>query len=84
MSTLAELLARDTREGELYETLPDGRLRCYACGHCCPLPNGAIGVCKVRFNQNGKLRASKNGEPSVVLDRRGQATGGRPLDDFGA
>ena len=25
MSTLAELLARDTREGELYETLPDGR-----------------------------------------------------------
>src|SRR5256714_8933665 len=55
MSTLAEVLAHETREGELYERLPDGRLRCYACGHCCPLPEGAIGVCKVRFNQGGKL-----------------------------
>src|SRR5262249_52724269 len=55
MSSLAEVLARDTREGELYETLPDGRLRCYACGHCCPLPEGAVGVCKVRFNEGGRL-----------------------------
>ena len=56
MSTLAEVLSRETREGDLYETLPDGRLRCYACGHCCPLPNGAIGVCKVRFNEDGRLQ----------------------------
>jgi pyruvate formate lyase activating enzyme len=56
MSTLAEVLARGTRDGELYDVLPDGRLRCYACGHQCPLPEGAIGVCKVRFNQNGRLR----------------------------
>src|SRR3954465_5531604 len=56
MSTLAEVLARETREGELYDTLPDGRLRCYACGHCCPLPEGAIGVCKVRFNEGGRRR----------------------------
>jgi pyruvate formate lyase activating enzyme len=56
MSTLAEVLARETREGDLYDTLPDGRLRCFACGHCCPLPEGAIGVCKVRFNEGGKLR----------------------------
>ncbi len=56
MSTLAELLARETREGELYNVLPDGRLRCYACGHCCPLPEGAVGVCKVRFNEGGRLR----------------------------
>jgi len=56
MSTLAEVLARETREGDLYETLPDGRLRCFACGHCCPLPEGAIGVCKVRFNEGGRLR----------------------------
>ena len=55
MSTLAEVLARETREGELYETLGDGRLRCHACGHCCPLPEGAIGVCKVRFNRGGRL-----------------------------
>jgi pyruvate formate lyase activating enzyme len=56
MSTLAEVLARETRDGELYDVLADGRLRCYACGHCCPLPNGAIGVCKVRFNEGGRLR----------------------------
>jgi pyruvate formate lyase activating enzyme len=56
MSTLAELLARTTREGTLYDRLPDGRLRCYACGHCCPLPEGAIGVCKVRFNEHGRLQ----------------------------
>ena len=55
MPTLAELLTARTREGELYETLPDGRLRCFACGHCCPLPEGAVGVCKVRFNEGGKL-----------------------------
>jgi pyruvate formate lyase activating enzyme len=55
MSSLAEILGRETREGELYERLPDGRLRCFACGHCCPLPDGAVGVCKVRFNQGGKL-----------------------------
>ncbi len=53
--TLAEVLARETREGDLYDTLPDGRLRCFACGHCCPLPEGAVGVCKVRFNQGGRL-----------------------------
>src|SRR5213594_3836097 len=56
MSTLAEVLSRETREGDLYDTLPDGRLRCYACGHCCPLPDGAVGVCKVRFNEGGRLR----------------------------
>jgi pyruvate formate lyase activating enzyme len=55
MSTLAEVLARETRPGDLYETLSDGRLRCVACGHCCPLPDGAIGVCKVRYNEGGRL-----------------------------
>src|SRR3954463_11928820 len=55
MSTLAEVLARETRTGDLYETLSDGRLRCFACGHCCPLPEGAIGVCKVRYNEGGRL-----------------------------
>lgn len=56
MSTLAETLARETREGELVERLDDGRLRCVACGHACPLPDGAVGVCKVRFNDGGRLK----------------------------
>ena len=40
----------------MYDVLPDGRLRCVACGHRCPLPDGALGVCKVRFNEGGQLR----------------------------
>src|ERR1700720_744753 len=55
MPTLAEVLARETRTGDLFVVLPDGRRQCVACGHCCPLPEGAIGVCKVRFNRNGRL-----------------------------
>ena len=55
MPTLAEVLAQETRTGDLFVVLPDGRRQCVACGHCCPLPDGAIGVCKVRFNQGGRL-----------------------------
>ena len=53
--TLADILTRLTREGELYEKLPDQRLRCYACGHRCVIPEGRPGVCKVRFNKGGVL-----------------------------
>jgi pyruvate formate lyase activating enzyme len=56
VSTLADSLASHTRDGELYDVLDDGRLRCYACGHRCPLPDQAVGVCKVRFNSGGRLR----------------------------
>jgi pyruvate formate lyase activating enzyme len=55
-SPLAEVLARYTKEGELYETLPERKLRCFACGHRCLIPEGQLGVCKVRFNKEGKLR----------------------------
>ena len=39
-SPLADLLATYTREGELYEKLPDQRVRCFACGHRCLIPPG--------------------------------------------
>lgn len=55
MKSLAERLAEQTREGELYEALDRKRVRCYACGHACPIPEGFPGVCKVRFNRGGKL-----------------------------
>ena len=55
MKTLAEILEGHTREGELYEPIDKGRIRCYACGHACPIPDGAAGVCKVRFNRGGRL-----------------------------
>ncbi len=56
MATLAQALAARTREGDLWEPLDGHRIRCYACGHECPLPEGALGVCKVRFNRGGRLR----------------------------
>ena len=55
MSTFAQILRESVREGDLYETLDDHRVRCYACGHCCPIADGQRGVCKVRFHQGGKL-----------------------------
>ncbi|MBE3123904.1 MAG: radical SAM protein, partial [Planctomycetes bacterium] len=55
MSTLAEVLEQHTREGELYETYNGDWVRCFACGHCCPIPNGRPGVCQVRFNRGGTL-----------------------------
>jgi len=63
VATLKEALAARTHVAapELVETIEGGstgkpRLRCYACGHRCPIPDGAMGVCKVRFNDAGTLR----------------------------
>jgi pyruvate formate lyase activating enzyme len=53
---MAEVLDRLTVDGELYEPLPDGALRCVACGHRCLIRPGRRGICQVRFNQEGKLR----------------------------
>jgi pyruvate formate lyase activating enzyme len=53
---LAEMLEERTREGELWERIDDHRIRCFACGHRCPIFEGQSGVCKVRFNKDGKLR----------------------------
>jgi pyruvate formate lyase activating enzyme len=57
MRTLAETLAEQTREAELYRPLDRNRVQCYACGHACPIAPGFAGVCKVRFNRDGKLYA---------------------------
>jgi pyruvate formate lyase activating enzyme len=56
MSTLANVLDGLTVEGALYERLPDGTVRCFACGHRCLIREGKRGICQVRFNQGGKLR----------------------------
>jgi pyruvate formate lyase activating enzyme len=55
MATLAQALGGNVREGVLWEPLEGKRIRCYACGHKCPIPEGQPGVCKVRFNRDGKL-----------------------------
>jgi pyruvate formate lyase activating enzyme len=55
MPALREIVDRHVREGDLYEQLDRNRVRCFACGHCCPIPDGQPGVCKVRYNRGGKL-----------------------------
>ncbi|HKD12129.1 MAG TPA: AmmeMemoRadiSam system radical SAM enzyme [Thermoanaerobaculia bacterium] len=57
-SLIAPILAERTAAAapELVERLPDGRLKCYACGHRCPIPEGREGVCRVRYNEGGVLR----------------------------
>src|SRR5438105_9121276 len=55
MSTLHDIVNQNVREGDLYEKLDRNRVRCYACGHCCPIPEGQPGVCKVRYNKDGTL-----------------------------
>jgi pyruvate formate lyase activating enzyme len=56
MSTLlTEVLHSNTKVGDLWEKLDERRIRCYACGHECPIFEGQAGVCKVRYNQDGQL-----------------------------
>ena len=57
MPTLRQILDHHVREAapSLYEKLDNNRVRCFSCGHCCPIPEGQPGVCKVRFNRGGTL-----------------------------
>lgn len=56
MATLADVLHASSREGDVYRTLDRDWVQCHACGHDCRIPPGALGVCKVRFNQGGRLQ----------------------------
>jgi pyruvate formate lyase activating enzyme len=55
--TLRDVLNERVREADsaLYEKLENNRVRCFSCGHQCPIPEGQPGVCKVRFNRGGAL-----------------------------
>ncbi len=60
LATFKELLKTYSHEGTLYETHSDGSLTCFACGHRCRIRQGRDGICKVRFNQGGKLFVPAN------------------------
>src|SRR4051812_18094228 len=53
--TLKSVLESYTKEGDLYEKLENGRVRCFACGHRCVIFDGLDGICRVRFNRGGTL-----------------------------
>ncbi|MCZ6689042.1 MAG: AmmeMemoRadiSam system radical SAM enzyme [Planctomycetota bacterium] len=66
--SLEELLRERTAEGTLVETLPDGKVRCHACGHRCLIPEGMRGVCKVRYNKEGALRVPRGYVGALQVD----------------
>ncbi|HZY95086.1 MAG TPA: AmmeMemoRadiSam system radical SAM enzyme [Candidatus Bathyarchaeia archaeon] len=43
------------KEAQLYQALPDNRVRCTACARYCNIPDGKIGLCGIRQNIGGRL-----------------------------
>jgi pyruvate formate lyase activating enzyme len=68
MKTLKDVLTTQTREGELYTKMPDDWVRCYSCGHQCKIGPGKDGICKIRFNRDGKLYVPWGYAGGVALD----------------
>jgi pyruvate formate lyase activating enzyme len=68
--SLAGVLDRMTAEGaaQLTEHLGDNALRCYACGHRCLINEGKRGICKVRFNEGGRLLVPSNYVAALACD----------------
>lgn len=67
-ATLSEALDTMTRPGELYKTLENKRVECFACGHRCRIAEGQRGVCKVRYNRDGVLYVPWNYTASLQVD----------------
>ena len=53
---------------ELTEHLQNNDLRCYACGHRCLIREGKRGICKVRFNEAGRLLVPTNYVAALACD----------------
>ncbi len=69
-TSLAATLDSLTVEGapELTEHLADNALKCYACGHRCLINEGKRGICKVRFNEDGRLLVPANYVAALACD----------------
>ena len=69
-SSLAEVLDEMTAAGapELTEHLGEQSLRCYACGHRCLIKEGKRGICKVRYNEEGRLLVPFNYVAALACD----------------
>ncbi len=66
--TLKDILAAQTREGELYQRMPKDWVTCFACGHRCRIPPGREGICRIRFNRNGVLMVPAGYVNGIALD----------------
>jgi pyruvate formate lyase activating enzyme len=56
MASLQEILDGYSAEARLVESCAGGSVRCLACGHRCLIRPGKRGICRVRFNRDGRLR----------------------------
>lgn len=68
--SLGEALAARTGDAapELVEKLDRDWVRCYACSHLCKIPPGNVGICKVRYNEQGVLRVPRGYVAALQLD----------------
>lgn len=66
--SLVEELDRLTRPGDLGEKVDDSSVRCLACAHTCLIRDGQRGVCKIRFNREGKLQVPWGYVSSIQVD----------------
>ncbi|HUU84940.1 MAG TPA: AmmeMemoRadiSam system radical SAM enzyme [Phycisphaerae bacterium] len=68
--SLKELLVQHTMESapELVVKGEDEAVRCLACGHRCRILPGRSGVCRVRFNDGGRLMAPSGYVSSLQID----------------
>lgn len=66
--TLKGILQDHTIEGELYKKLDGDWVLCYACGHRCKIKPGRDGICRVRFNHDGKLLVPYGYAAGIQLD----------------
>jgi pyruvate formate lyase activating enzyme len=69
-ASLAEVLDEMTTEAaeELTDRLEGGDVRCHACGHRCLIREGKRGICKVRFNERGRLLVPTNYVAALACD----------------
>lgn len=58
--------ASGLHEASWYETLAGGLVHCLLCPNSCRLPEGQIGMCRVRKNVGGKLYALSYGQLAAV------------------
>ncbi len=50
------------KEADYYKKLEDNKVQCSLCPHNCKIKNGAIGICRVRSNQDGTLISDNYGK----------------------
>jgi pyruvate formate lyase activating enzyme len=65
---IKKILSKYTTVSNFYTAFENKKIECFACGHRCILNDGKDGICKVRFNRNGKLFVPWGYVSAIQLD----------------